>query len=100
MEEAQYTENGLLSPEQRRDKIEKEVRTHEEAMESLKAHHYVIEKSGDKMIYHFDLIGSDGTRMIRSKELTDSEAINDPAIQKSRLDAFIDKLDKNRLPPK
>lgn len=74
--------------------------SHEEAVKGLETHHYMIEKSGDKIIYHFDLIGSDGTRVIRSKELTDSEAMNDPALLKSKLDAFISKLDKNKLPPK
>ena len=74
--------------------------SHEEAMESLKTHHYVIEKSGDKIIYHFDLIGSDGKQLIRSKELTDQAFIQNPAKLKTRLDQFIREIDSSKLMPK
>lgn len=76
------------------------VESPEAVKEGFLTHHYMIEKSGDKLLYHFDLIGTDGERTIRSKELTDQVLMDNPGLLKSKLDEFISKLDKNRLPSK
>lgn len=69
--------------------------SHEEAMESLKKHDYVVEKSGDKFIYHFDLIGIG----VRSKELSREDAEKGPEFLKGRLDTFVNKV-SDKLNPK
>lgn len=72
----------------------------DDVQKGLEHHHYVVRQSEGKTTVLFDLIDENGIRQIRSKELTSAEMIDNPARLKSKLDDFINKLDKERLPEK